>query len=118
MLRVRAAARSSTRADALAVISFLGWVVYTTASLYLLVLFVRMVIDWMQFLIPSFRPRGVVLVLANVVYALTDPPLRVLRRVIPPLRLGGGAALDVGFMVLFIAVIIIQRLGYVIQVLA
>ncbi|MFC5041227.1 YggT family protein [Ornithinimicrobium kibberense] len=51
----------------------------------------------------DFRPKGPVLVLANGIYALTDPPLKALRKVIPPLRLG-GIALDLGFLVLILAV--------------
>ncbi len=99
-------------------LALLGTLVYVLASLYLLVMFVRMVIDWIGFLAPSFRPRGAVLVLANLVYTLTDPPIKALRRRIPPLRLGGGVALDVGFMIVFVAVIIIQRIGILIHSLA
>jgi YggT family protein len=43
------------------------------------------------------------LVVAHAVYSITDPPLKVLRRLIPPLRLG-GISLDLGFLILFIAV--------------
>ena len=96
-------------------LALLGTLIYVLASLYLLVMFVRMVIDWIGFLAPSFRPRGAVLVLANLVYTLTDPPIKALRRRIPPLRLGGGVALDVGFMIVFVAVIIIQRIGILIH---
>ena len=92
-------------------LGFLGWAIYTLASLYLLVMFVRMILDWIRFLIPGFAPKGVVVVIANVVYALTDPPIKALRRRIPPLRIGGGVAIDVGFMIVFIAVIILQRIG-------
>jgi YggT family protein len=48
-------------------------------------------------------PRGSALVAAHAVYSMTDPPLKVLRRLIPPLRLG-GVSLDFGFLVLFIGV--------------
>jgi YggT family protein len=51
----------------------------------------------------EWRPRGAALVAAHTVYSVTDPPLKGLRRVIPPLRLG-GVTLDLGFLVLFIAV--------------
>ncbi len=92
-----------------------GAVISLVAGLYLLVMLVRMVIDWVRFFSPQWRPSGVILFVANVIYALTDPPLRFLRRFIPPLRLGQGFALDVGYMVLFIAVILIQRLGLLLQ---
>lgn len=77
----------------------------------MLVLLTRMVLDWVRFFSPQWRPSGVILALANLMYALTDPPLRFLRRYIPPLRLGQGFALDVGFMVLFIGVILVLRLS-------
>ena len=78
-------------------------------SLYLFVLIGRLVFDWVQVFARDWRPKGPVLVLANGIYALTDPPLRALRRVIPPLRLG-GVALDLGFLVLILAVSIGRQL--------
>lgn len=54
-------------------------------------------------------PRGIGLVLANVLYALTDPPIRWFGRFVPPLRLGGGMSIDVGFMLLFLMLMIAQR---------
>jgi YggT family protein len=71
--------------------------------LYMLVLLVRLVLDWVQVFARTWRPTGAVLVVANVVYSLTDPPIRFLRRLIPPLRLG-QVQLDLGFLVLFLAV--------------
>ena len=49
----------------------------------------------------------------STIYSLTDPPIRWLRRFVPPLRLGGGMAIDVGFMLLFLVLIVAQRLAYV-----
>lgn len=77
--------------------------------LYMLVLIIRLVLDWIQVFARSWRPTGIVLVLANLVYSLTDPPLRFLRRFIPPLRLG-HVQLDLGFLVLFIGVQILRVL--------
>ena len=70
-------------------------------SMFVLVLIVRLVLDWVQVFAKEWRPRGVALVIAEVVYSLTDPPLRVLRRLIPPLRLG-SIQLDLAFMVLLL----------------
>jgi len=71
--------------------------------LYFLVLIARLVFDYVQLFARSWRPRGVMLVLAEGVYSLTDPPLRALRRVIPPLRLG-VVSLDLSFLVLIILI--------------
>ena len=67
--------------------------------IFLLVLFVRLVFDWIQVFARDWRPKGVVLVLAEAVYTVTDPPLKALRRVIPPLSIG-MVRIDVAFMVL------------------
>jgi YggT family protein len=75
-----------------------------------LVLIARFVIDWVQVLARSWHPRGVVLVICEFVYTLTDPPLRALRSVIPPLRLG-SVALDLSPMLLLIALFVLQRLN-------
>ena len=69
--------------------------------LFFLCLIARLVLDWVQALSREWRPRGVVLVAAEGVYTVTDPPLKLLRRVLPPLRLG-AVQLDLAFLVLAI----------------
>ncbi|GAA2101054.1 YggT family protein [Actinomadura alba] len=73
--------------------------------LFLLLLIGRLVLETLQSFARQWRPKGVVLVLAEVTYTVTDPPLKLLRRFIPPLRLG-NVALDLSFMVLFFVVYI------------
>src|SRR5689334_21506941 len=58
----------------------------------------------------SWRPQGLVAAGLEVVYATTDPPLKAVRKVIPPLNLG-SVRLDLGFMVLLIAVIILRNIA-------
>lgn len=79
------------------VIALLVWVI----NLYVFVLIARLVIDWIQVFARDWRPRGVLLVLCEGIYSLTDPPLKALRRVIPPLRLG-GVSIDLSFLVLIL----------------
>lgn len=78
--------------------------------LYFIVLLGRLVFDWIQVFSRDWQPRGVLLVLAEGVYSLTDPPLRALRKVIPPLRIG-GVALDLAFLVLILGVNIARSLA-------
>ena len=73
--------------------------------IYLLILIGRMIFTWVQTFSRSWTPTGVLLVIAEAVFTLTDPPLRFLRRYIRPLRIG-SVALDLSFMVLFFAVLI------------
>jgi YggT family protein len=78
--------------------------------LFLICLIVRLVFDWVQVFARDWRPRGIVLVLAEAVYTVTDPPLRGLRRIIPPLTLG-SIRLDLAFLVLFLATSILMRIA-------
>jgi YggT family protein len=82
---------------------------YTVVFIFFIVLVGRLVIDWIQVFARDWRPRGVVLVIAEGIYSATDPPLRALRRVIPPLRLG-QVQLDLAFIVLFLIVSILMTL--------
>lgn len=77
-------------------------------SLYLVLLIGRMIFETVQAFARSWRPTGVILVLAEATYTATDPPLKFLRRFIPPLRLG-TVAFDLSFTVLFIVVLILIR---------
>ncbi|HEY0509551.1 MAG TPA: YggT family protein [Blastococcus sp.] len=82
---------------------------------FLLLLFARFVVDWVMVLARSWRPAGLVAAGLEVVYSTTDPPLKAIRKVIPPLNLG-SIRLDLGFMVLLIAVLVLRgianRLAY------
>ena len=95
------------------ILGWFGWGLSVLINLYMMVLFARVILDWSQFFARGWRPSGILLVLANVLYALTDPPIRWIGRYVPPLGVGGGMAIDVGFMVLFLVLIITQRLANV-----
>lgn len=82
--------------------------------LFLIALLVRLVVDWIQVFAREWEPKGPLLVVLEAVYTVTDPPLRAIRRVIPPLRIG-SVALDLAFIVLIIlvqiALAVVGRLG-------
>jgi YggT family protein len=79
-------------------------------TIFLVILVGRMIIGWIQVFAREWRPRGIVLVLAEAIFTVTDPPLKFLRRFIPPLRLG-MVAMDLSFMVLFIVVLILLEVA-------
>jgi YggT family protein len=83
-------------------------VLYYALWVYLLLLIARLIISWIQAFSRDWHPTGVVLVIAEVVYTATDPPLRLLRRYIPSVRLG-TVALDLSFMVLFLVIIVLLQ---------
>jgi YggT family protein len=72
-------------------------------QLFFYALICRLVLDWIQVLAREWRPRGPILFFAEAVYSVTDPPLKFLRRLIPPLSLG-AVRLDMAFLVLILAV--------------
>jgi YggT family protein len=73
------------------------------------VLIGRLVLDWVQVFAREWRPRGVLLVVAEAIYSITDPPLKALRRVVPPLQLG-SVRLDLAFLILFFATSILTSI--------
>lgn len=71
--------------------------------LYFIALLARLVSDWIQVFARDWQPRGPLLVVLEAIYTVTDPPLKFIRRFVPPLRLG-SIALDLAFIILIIAV--------------
>ena len=88
---------------------YLGWVLFGVLSLYQWVLIVRAVLSWVQAINRTWKPRGVVLIVAEGVYTLTDPLLRPLRKLIKPLRVG-PFSLDLAFLALFVLVTVCIQL--------
>ncbi|GII76846.1 YggT family protein [Sphaerisporangium rufum] len=83
-------------------------IVVGALTIFLILLIGRMIFETVQAFARSWHPRGVVLVLAEAIYTVTDPPLKFLRRFIPPLRLG-TVAFDLSFTLLFIVVFLMIR---------
>ena len=86
-----------------AVFSILG----VLLTIFWVMLIVRLVFEWVFVFARSFRPSGALAMVLEVVYSATDPPLKALRRVLPPLRLG-QVQLDLAFIVLFIVVSVLR----------
>jgi YggT family protein len=76
-------------------------VIATLLFIFFVFLIGRLVLDWVRVLARSWRPRGIVLVLAEAVYTVTDPPLRAVRRIVPTLTVG-SIRIDLAFIILFL----------------
>jgi YggT family protein len=70
--------------------------------LFFVALLARLVFDWVLLFARQWEPKGPIVLVLEAVYSVTDPPLKALRRVIPPLRIG-QISLDLAFLVLIIA---------------
>jgi YggT family protein len=81
---------------------------YFVLLVFFILLIARLIFDYVMMFARSWRPSGVAAVGLEVVYSVTDPPLKALRRVIPPLRLG-NFSIDLGFMVLLFVVYVLMN---------
>ena len=88
--------------------AFVASVLYFALLVFLILLVFRLVMEYVFMLARSYRPTGAVAVALELCYTVTDPPLKALRRVIPPLRVG-RVSVDLSFIVLFIVVQILMR---------
>ena len=83
-----------------------GQVIEGLLWFFIALLWIRFVVDWVQVFARSWSPGGPLLVVLEVVYSVTDPPIKALRRVIPPLRIG-SIALDLSFLIVMITAYIL-----------
>jgi YggT family protein len=88
----------------------IGQIIEGLLWLFLVLLWVRFVIDWVQVFARSWSPSGPLLIVLEVVYSVTDPPIKALRRIIPPLRLG-AIALDISFLLVMILTYVLLQLN-------
>jgi len=87
-------------------VSTVAVVVYALLTIFLICMWVRFALDLAQMFARQWRPRRLVLVVAEGVFTVTDPPIKAIRRVVPPLRIG-GAALDFAWSIVMLASIIL-----------
>ena len=79
-----------------------GQTLYLVLLVFIGLLWIRFIVDWVQVFTRQWEPRGPLLVALEGVYSATDPPIVALRRVVPPLRLG-SVALDLSFLLVMVA---------------
>jgi YggT family protein len=87
-----------------------GSIIHVFLFTFIALLWIRFIVDWVQVFARSWSPHGVLLVILEVVYSVTDPPIKALRRVIPPLRIG-NFALDLSFLIVLVAAYVLLRVN-------
>ena len=87
-----------------------GSIIDTILFIFLALMLVRLVVDWVQIFARSWTPKGPVLFVLEIVYSITDPPIMFVRRFVPPLRIG-SVALDTSFLIVLVAVYLLQILN-------
>ena len=78
-------------------------------QIFLFALLARLILDYIRKFSRNWRPRGAVAGVIELIYTITDKPMRFVARFIPPLRLG-GVSLDLSFIVLFFGIRLLQNL--------
>ncbi|MCW2609227.1 MAG: YggT family protein [Actinomycetota bacterium] len=87
--------------------SLVWQVIFLLLYVFLILLLARLVVDWVRMFARRWQPGRGAAVALELVYSATDPPLNALRRVIPPLRIG-GMSLDLGFILLLVIVYVLM----------
>jgi len=90
-------------------VSLLGSAIYLVIRIFILVLIARIVIEMIQSFSRNFQPPRWFIYIAEPLFVITDPPVKALRRVIPPLRLG-NVSLDMSVIVLFIILSVLRAI--------
>nr|WP_218910674.1 YggT family protein [Nocardioides thalensis] len=87
-----------------------GQIIEYALYAFIVLLWVRFIVDWIQVFARSWEPRGFLLVVLEVVYSVTDPPIKALRKVIKPIRIG-NFALDLSFLLVMILAYVLLALN-------
>ena len=87
-------------------VSIIATIAYLLLNIFIIMMWARLVLDLARTFAREWRPRGVLLVLAEVVFTVTDPPVKLVRRVIPPLRVG-GIILDFAWTIVLLACLLL-----------
>jgi len=87
-------------------VSIIATIAYLALNVFIIMMWARLVLDLARTFAREWRPRGALLVLAEVVFTVTDPPIKLVRRAIPPLRVG-GIALDFAWTIVLLACLLL-----------
>jgi YggT family protein len=90
-----------------AVLAVVATIVYIALIVFIVLMWTRLVFDLAASLSPTFRPRGPWLVLAEAAFAVTDPPMGLVRRVAKPLRMG-GVVLDLSWSIVLLVALVLS----------
>lgn len=87
--------------------SIIGYSLLLLLRIFSWILALRIIIEMIQSFSRQFNPPRWFMVVAEPLFVVTDPPVKALRRVVPPLRLG-VVALDMSILVLFLILMVLQ----------
>ncbi|HWL89956.1 MAG TPA: YggT family protein [Actinomycetota bacterium] len=83
---------------------FVSELICLVLNVFMIVLFIRVVLSWIQ--LAGWRPphSGPLRAAFDVVIDVTEPPLRLLRRIVPP-----AGVLDLSVLVAFVVLVVLSQ---------
>lgn len=87
-------------------VAVIAVILYVLLLIYFFIMWARFILDLARNFVRNWRPRGFALIAAELAFSLTDPPIKLVRRIVPPIRVG-GAALDFAWSIVMLAVIVL-----------
>lgn len=90
-------------------------VVYVLLYIFWFCLIGRVIVEFIRSFARDWHPKGLMVVVLEVLFSITDPPVKLLRKIIPPVRMG-QVKLDLSILVLmlilFVLIAIVGRAVY------
>jgi len=87
--------------------SLVGQILGFALQIFFYLMIARFIAELVMSFNRSWRPSGLLLPILDVTYTITDPPLKFVRRFVPPVQLG-GISLDLAWTIVLFGVLILQ----------
>lgn len=87
--------------------SLIGQLLVFALQIFFYLMIARFIVELVMSFNRSWRPSGLLLPILDITYTITDPPLKFVRRFVPPIQLG-GISLDLAWTIVLFGVLILQ----------
>jgi YggT family protein len=87
--------------------SLIGQILVFALQIFFYLMIARFIAELVMSFNRSWRPSGLLLPILDITYTITDPPLKFVRRFVPPIQLG-GISLDLAWTIVLFGVLILQ----------
>ena len=87
--------------------TLVGQVLGFVLQIFFYLMIARFIAELVMSFNRSWRPSGLLLPVLDITYSITDPPLKFVRRFVPPIQLG-GISLDLAWTIVLFGVLILQ----------
>lgn len=83
-------------------VAILATILFYALNIFIVLLWARFVFDLVLTFSRQWRPTGAMLVIAELVFTVTDPPVKLVRRWVRPVRIG-AASIDFAWSIVLLA---------------